>query len=52
MAESQRKVDEVKVATDDDAQRARDRRNLVIMFVGGALLVVAMIFISKFLSGQ
>lgn len=51
MAESQRKSDAAKVV-DDDAQTARDRRNLIIMLVGGVLVVFGMIALSKFLSGS
>lgn len=52
MAESQRKAESAKAITDDEAQRARDRRNLIIFLVGGVIVVIIMVFISKFLSGQ
>lgn len=53
MADSKRAVvAHHKVAENEDAQAARDRRNLIVMLVGGVIIVIGMIFLSKFLSGS
>lgn len=50
MAESQRKAEAAHAVTDDEAQKARDRRNLILFLIGGIIVVIIMVFISRFLS--
>lgn len=52
MAESKRKTPVVTVEEKDEAQAKKDRMTLIVMLVGGVIIVLGMIALSKFLSGS
>lgn len=52
MAESQRKPRHTSTEDDEEAQKKRDRRTLLMFLVIGILVVIGMVALSMFLSGQ
>lgn len=52
MAESQRKGHTPVVINDDEAQQRKERMFLLMLLLAGVGIVVGMVFLAKFLSGQ
>ena len=49
---SRRKTDETAhVKLDEEEIKRRDRRNLIILLVGGVLIIIGMVALAQFLSG-
>lgn len=51
-SKSRRKIDEqARVEPDEEAIKRRDRRNLIILLVGGIVIIIGMVALAQFLSG-
>ncbi len=52
MAESRRAPKHAVKEVDEEAQTRRDRRFIIMFVIGGILIVIGMILLSRFLSGS